>query len=118
MSVRLPIDWHPVETIPLALPAVSGQITQRPCRLYGFGFTEITGAVNAAVQLLDGGNSGGALITDVALVPAESTRDWYGRPGILVQSGLFLNVLSGSIRGSVWALLLTEEEIAYRALEG
>lgn len=111
MFVRLPIDWHPVETIPIGAPAVSGQITQRPCRLYGFSLTETTGQTSAAVQLRDGGDANGALVSDISLVPAESTRDWYGQPGIRIESGLFLSVLSGAVRGSIWALLLTEEEI-------
>ncbi len=117
MAARLPIDWHPVEAIPFVLPAASRQITQRPCRLYGVGVTETTGQTSAAVQLIDGGDANGTLVTDITLVPSESTRDWYGQPGIRVRSGLFLNVLSGTVRGVVWALLLTEEEILKMAVE-
>lgn len=116
MTDRLPIDWHPVEAIPFVVPATSRQITQRPCRLYGLGVTETTGQAGAAVQLIDGGDANGSLVTDISLVPSESTRDWYGQPGIRVRSGLFLSVLSGTVRGVVWALLLTEDEILKMAL--
>lgn len=111
MVERLHIDWHPVIPVPIAATAAGLAITARPCRLYGWSLVETTGAAIAACDLIDGGAAAGTEITPITLSAGQSTRDWLGRPGLLVQSGLFLNVTAGTVRGAVWILLLTEAEI-------
>lgn len=114
---RYSIDWHPVRTLPIVGTAANVDITNRPCRLYGYQFIEITGSSPAVIRLLDGGDVNGAEIVSIALTAGQSTRDWFGQPGLLVESGVFLNVVSGAIRGAIWPLLLTEEQIARAYLE-
>lgn len=111
MVTRYPIDWHPVRALPIADTGNNKVLTNRPCRLYGFNFVESTGSAAAACRLVDGGDINGAAIAEISLTPGQSVRDWFGQPGILVESGLTLWVLSGGVRGTVWPLLLTEEEI-------
>lgn len=106
------IDWHPVIAIPVAALSAFAQISQRPCRLYGWSFLETTGAAPATLDLIDGGNASGASLSPFSLTAGQSTRDWLGKPGLLVQSGLSINVSSGTVRGTIWALLLTDAEIA------
>lgn len=105
------IDWHPVISLPIAATGAGGSLTQRPCRLYGWSFVETTGAAAAAFDLIDGGSAAGAEISPFTLTAGQSTRDWLGQPGLLIQSGLSLAVTAGTVRGAVWVLLLTEDEI-------
>lgn len=109
---RYPIDWHPVNTLPFRLITASQPLFARECRLYGWSFVEDTDTDPASIELIDGGNANGALVVPITLSAGQSTRDWLGKPGLEVRSGLYLNVISGSVSGSVWPLLLTEPEIA------
>jgi hypothetical protein len=72
--------------------------------LFGYSFTETTGGAVAEVQLLDGTDTGGAFITDITLLADESTRDWFGLPGLVFRNSLFVDVVAGSVAGAVWVV--------------
>ena len=63
----------------------------------GWSFIETTGAAAATLELFDGSSTGGATIA--------------------VRVSLFLNVISGSIRGAVWVVPAERLE-PYEALQG
>lgn len=70
--------------------------------LAGWSFIETTGGAPAELALYDGAGTNGALIADIALAAGESTRDLIPAPGLAVHTSLYLDVVSGSIRGAVW----------------
>lgn len=111
----LPIDWWPIDPIHIATTTVGQQFITRGGRLYGWGFEETTGTTPALCSLIDGTNAGGQTIVPISLLANESTRDFFGKPGLRVRNGVFLNVISGSVRATIWMLGLSDEEIARQA---
>ena len=89
-------------TLPIATTTTDTTPITGTLVLFGWTWIETTGSAAAGVELYDGSSTGGALIVPVALNQGESTRDLWGHPGLHVQTGLFLHVTSGSIKGSLW----------------
>ena len=87
----------PVTTVDL--PLISGRVLVK-----GFTLRETTGTAAAAAQFLDGTAEGGDPFIECSLGINESVRDWFTEAGILIQSGVFLDVDSGSVQGSVWVI--------------
>lgn len=96
--MRLP----PARTLPIATTTASGLLVGGASILTFYGFTETTGAAGAEVELIDGDGTSGAVIVNVTLQQGESTRDLIPAPCLNVRTGLYLHVVSGSIKGSVW----------------
>lgn len=88
----------PIGTLTTAMTVIGGQ-----ARIIGFGLHETTGAATATVDLFSGSGVGGILLTRVNLGANESTREWWPLQGMRV-NGLFLNVVAGSVGGSVWVV--------------
>lgn len=89
-------------TIPIATTTTDLTVIGGASVLFGWTWIETTGSAVANVELYDGSGTNGALIVPVALNSGESTRDLWGHPGLGVQTGLFLHVVSGSVKGSLW----------------
>lgn len=71
-------------------------------RVVGWALKETTGLATAELDLLDGTNTDGDLLAPITLAPSESVRDWFGPAGISFGRGLFAQLVSGSISGTVW----------------
>jgi hypothetical protein len=98
-------DWyeaHPIRAFQFAALSASAQIQVGDFYLAGFSLLETTGAAGALVELFDGSDTNSPSVAPIALKASESTREWFGVPGITLDRGLFLSVLSGAVRGSVW----------------
>lgn len=111
----LPLDWYPIRAISFAAATAGQALLGRSGRLYGWSFLETTGAASATLEVFDGTNANGQSISPISLTAGQSTRDIWGKPGIEITNGLFVNVLSGSVRGSLYVLGLSPEEIARMA---
>lgn len=107
----LPLEWWAPVSLPIPVTAANIALVGRELRLYGWSFLETTGAGPATVQLLDGAGIGGTDVVDISLSAGQSTRDWLGAPGIRLQTGLFLRVVTGSVQGSIWYMGLSDDEI-------
>lgn len=105
-------QYRPILTFPIAATTVPRNLWSRACLLLGYGFVETTGAATAEVDILDGNDANGALCSPIALLAGQSTRDNMPGEGVFLQSGPFLNVLSGSIRGAIWYLDATAVDLA------
>jgi hypothetical protein len=70
----------------------------------GWSFKETTGSATASLELVDGAGVDGNLIAAINLKANESTRDLAGISAIAAEMGLFVHVISGSIKGAVWAI--------------
>jgi hypothetical protein len=87
-----------------ALPVASGLLDNTAGRLTFWSFTETTGAATAEIRLFDGSSAGGASIADITLAAGQSTRDWLGHDGLPYETGLFLQVVSGTVNGQVFSI--------------
>ena len=67
----------------------------------GFSFRETSGSATATIRVYDGTTAAGTLLDTIQLTAAESAREWYGPQGIRFTSGLYVDVVTGDIEGSV-----------------
>lgn len=70
--------------------------------LMGWSVSETTGLAAASFDLYDGLDATGIMIASIALTAGQSTRDYLGPWGIMLRTGLFLDMLTGTVKGSVW----------------
>ena len=73
--------------------------------LYGYSVKESTGTASAEVDLLNGASSAGDLAIPITLSAGQSTEDWFGPQGLHMPGGVYQNVTSGSIAGSLFVCL-------------
>jgi hypothetical protein len=92
----------PAQPTTILTTTTSRQIVSGACVIVGWSFVEPTNAAPAAFELWDGTSAAGDIITTITLVTNESTRDLVGVQGLLVENGVYLSVLSGTVRGSLW----------------
>lgn len=71
--------------------------------LFGWSFTETTGAAVASVRLHDGRDANGAVLARISLTAAAGVREMLPEKGLRLQTGqLWLEVVSGSVEGVLW----------------
>lgn len=92
----------PATPVSIPVTTTSQNVETRSVRLMGYSFKESTGAATAQIAILDGGSVAGSPVVFIDLIANESTRDWFGPGGILIKSGLFLQVIAGSVTGVIW----------------
>lgn len=82
--------------------AISGDesVSLDPSNYYGFSFRETSGSAPATVRIYDSDTATGTLLDTVQLVANESTADFYPG-GIRAQNGLYVDLVSGAVEGSV-----------------
>lgn len=87
-------------------------------RLGGWSLVETTNAAVATVELWDGSVNGGGTLAVINLAAGQSLTKSMPGLGLVLRSGLFLNVTAGTVRGAIWAAAtqpaavhLTEPEI-------
>lgn len=94
--------WYHARRLPIATTTVGENLVSRGCLVTGWSFVESTGAAAAAFELLDGNDQNGIDAVEFTLTANQSTRDFWGDDGIYFESGPYLNVLSGSVKGALW----------------
>lgn len=70
-------------------------------RYNGFSLREATGTASAVVRIFDGMDATGLVLDEVSLAPGESRSEFYPRDGFPAARGIFVQVVSGSVAGSV-----------------
>ncbi|HVT14562.1 MAG TPA: hypothetical protein VHQ90_00075 [Thermoanaerobaculia bacterium] len=70
--------------------------------LMGWAVLETGGVAAATLELYDGFDATAQLVAVIALLASQSTRDWLGPGGVQLSEGLFVNVVSGTVRGVCW----------------
>lgn len=104
------IDGVTASVPDLLLPAgavinVSTNSIQGGDQWSGVTLTVTTSTSGAVCDLIDGSDANGAVLAAVGLGAGLSTDQSFGGAGIPFDSGLFLNVASGSVRGAVYVRL-------------
>jgi hypothetical protein len=85
-----------------AVPLAGGsqQISATPAVYCGFSVRE-TAASTAVVRIWDNPSAAsGTILEEIALAAGESAREYYAA-GIWAASGIYLQVVSGAVAGSV-----------------
>ena len=66
----------------------------------GFSLRETAGAV-ATVRIYDNTAASGTLLDTISFAANESAREWYGNGGLAFATGLHIDVVSGTVEGSI-----------------
>ena len=86
-------------------PATASQqlVTSQARVLYGWSIAEASGSAFAKVRLRDGTSAAGKLLGVIALIPNESTRDFFPVEAIVINTGaIYLEVVTGRVEGCVY----------------
>lgn len=95
---------------PVAVPvltATGAPVFSGDCILTGWSFVETTGTGTAVVEIYDGNSAVGTLVACINLQASESTRDLMSKWGLEMRVGTFVNVVSGTVKGSLWVVDLS-----------
>lgn len=88
-------------TIHLGTLTAGKKLDSRNGILIGIAVLETTGAAPAKLLFHDGQDATGAVIVPYTLLANESARDAWAPLGWVYENGLYVEVVSGSIDGSV-----------------
>lgn len=87
--------------VAVALTGADQAVTANAGVYRGFALRETAGAA-AVVRIYDNASAGsGTLIDSVRLAANESLSAWLSGGGIRVSSGIFVDVVSGAVEGSI-----------------
>lgn len=81
--------------------SADGQIAGALAIYRGFTVEETTGGAPAVVRIYDGTSNAGLLIESIALAAGESASDWLADGGLRCATGIYVDVVSGTVNGSV-----------------
>ena len=70
--------------------------------LYGYALKESTGTASAEVDFYGGNDTKGGLFIPITLQANESVVQWFGPQGLRFREGLYANLVSGAITGSLF----------------
>lgn len=87
------------------LPSASGQLLNTGGCLTVHSTRETTGSNTAVYRLWDGSNNAGQLLLTVSLGQSESTRDDFRDHHLVFKTGLYYELVSGTVEGAVGVLL-------------
>lgn len=88
--------------LPVVLDAAPLQAFGGMIILRGWALLNPNPAASVQVVMYDGTNNTGTPIAVVDLLPSESTREWFSDGGIAVESGLYIEVGSDVVGGSIF----------------
>ena len=94
-----------MKPITLNLPGQSGQLLNTGGCLTVHATRETTGTTAAVYRLWDGSSAAGQLLLPVSLRAAESTRDDFRDHHYVFKTGLYYQLVSGTIEGAVSVLV-------------
>ena len=100
-----------IRTVPIVSGQTSGQLVNGAGRLFVHTITETTGAATAKYTLYDGTGVSGTLLVPVTLAANESSRDYFGKHGIPFLTGVYIEVVSGSVQGALVVQLCDPREV-------
>ena len=90
-----------VPAVALDLPGASAMLLGGRCLVLGVAIGESTGAATAKARIRDGTAVTGTRLVPFTLAANESVRDWFGDFGFVYEQGVFFELVSGTVEGSV-----------------
>lgn len=88
----------------ITLPGATGQVDNAGGHVVGYAFRETTGAAAAHFRLWDGSANSGGLLLPISLSADQSTRDFLSAPWIAYETGLFYELIGGTVEGVVYVV--------------
>ena len=79
----------------------STRVSTSAGRLMGWLVAETTGTATAKIRLHDGADANADLVGTITLAAGESARDFLGPQGIGLTYGLFVELVSGAVEGTL-----------------
>jgi hypothetical protein len=112
MSEPVTVEYAPVwaRILPVAATASGFAISRTSEAVVGLALEETTGAASARAELIDGQDANGVSGIPITLSPGQSVRDDFGGLCLRFTRGVFLNVTSGTVHGSVWVADVGSED--------
>lgn len=89
---------------PIPLPAVDTVLSGRRGYLMGWSVRETSGTATATFRLWNTTTAQGVIVASVSLNAGESSRD-YLPAAVECEGGLYFDILSGALEGSVWFIV-------------
>lgn len=93
----------PARVIPVGVTTAGLLLMGPRAILYGWTFRETTGTAAAEVRIRNGQSASGVLAASIGLAEGASVSQGAADPGMLMDGGVYLEVVSGSVEGSVFA---------------
>lgn len=91
----------PPVSIPIPTTTTSKRLYTLGCRVARLSLAETTGGGAAKVEIYDGSNDQGTLVSVIDLASGTSYNDHFKMYQFPIFNGLYLKVVSGSVKGSV-----------------
>lgn len=88
--------------VPVPADGADHILSGRACRVIGWSLRESTGTANAVVRLFNGTTNNGEQVAEIGMGAGMSDHADIAEGGLWCNAGLFLNVVSGQVRGAVW----------------
>lgn len=76
-------------------------LTAKGRRVHAWNLAENAGSPAAARVLLRDGGASGAIVADIRLPASDSKHAAYGTRGLTFTAGVYVEVATGTVRGSV-----------------
>ena len=96
------LAYPPARHSQFDLSSASQQLGVFPVLFMGWSFKNASSSATATLTIYDATGAGGAGEFPVQLAADESSREWFGPMGVLFQSGIFVDVTAGQVKGSVF----------------
>lgn len=101
-SPRMIAVWGEAFPIPVPADGADHQLINTECKMIGWSLRETTGAAAAVAQLFSGGGTGGVQAAEIPFATGDGQPFGIPDGGLVCNGGLFLHMVSGTIRGAVW----------------
>lgn len=86
---------------PLAFSGSDGAVVAHSANYCGFTIRETSGSAAAVVRLFDNASAAsGTILEEISLAQGESRSEYYGA-GIRAVNGIYADVVSGAVAGSI-----------------
>lgn len=97
----------PARPIPIAMSSGGAVV------LFAVAIRETSGTAGAVIRLRNGTDANGEVVVPISLNPGESIRDSWPNLGVIMEGGLFPELVSGSIEGAYFIRDWSDEGIDY-----
>lgn len=98
----VPVQYVPITPLTVPVTATMFSVITGDVLLCGWSFKETTGSAPATVLILDGADTTGQRLIDITLLAGQSRYDDAPFPGIYCTRGVFINIGSGSVQGTIF----------------
>lgn len=97
----------PAQVLPFAATSADVQLLTGLFVLRGWSMNETTGSAVATAVLRDGTSTSAPSVASIALASAGAASQWLSGNGVLLRTGLFLDITAGSAAGTIWYNAIT-----------